>query len=163
MKRIVLAASAAAALALMAAPAFAADSVLAGTVTAICTVAAAPSEAVSLTAGTNLSPLSIQCNAPGGFTLAVSSAKGGQFAHSNASIKDHYNYKLAIPGLFGATSLATTKTVSSAGASGPFSARLPDFVSGPANFPMSVSDVVLDGKPFAGTYSDTVTFAITAN
>jgi len=155
MNRIVLAASAVSALAMMAAPAFAGDLTVSGTVTAVCTVSAPANEAVALSGSTTLPPLSIHCNDPQGFTATVSSAKGGVLKDADTGNRDSYGYKLAITGLMQATSLASPVSVSSV------SARTQRaYVTGPQEFPMSLTDVTLSGAGFAGTYSDTITFTI---
>ncbi|MFJ6023063.1 hypothetical protein ACIQC9_00525 [Brevundimonas sp. NPDC092305] len=147
----------AAALSALAAPAYAQSSdsmTVNGVVPAICTIATTGDAVVNLASGSQaVGGVTIQCNDPQGFTTTVGSANGSALVNTEA------------PGSFYAYTMNSSPwggvrfgvPVNSSEIGGASAYVTPQFIS------LDISVGAVTGPAFAGSYTDLVTFTISAN
>lgn len=154
MKRILIPAVA---LSALAAPAFAQSSdsmTVSGAVAQICTITTTGDALVNLLSGSqDVGSVTIQCNDPQGFAVTATSENNSALVNTRAP-GSWYAYTMnSTP--WGAVRFGTPVTSSEIGGAG-------SYVT-PQTIDLDISIGAATGPAFAGTYSDLVTFTISAN
>ncbi|MFJ6023062.1 hypothetical protein ACIQC9_00520 [Brevundimonas sp. NPDC092305] len=152
---------AAAALSAIAAPAFAQNDSMTvnGSIPAVCSIQAPGDATVNLASGSSqaIGGVTIQCNDPQGFTAGASSANGGKLVNTEAA-GSSYAYTLTVEGMPGNFPLTqATQSIDAGGLGGAAWAINPQVVN------LGVAIGAQNGPAFSGTYSDVITFSISAN
>lgn len=111
---------------------------------------------VALSGPTQLGNVTIQCNDAQGFTASVESANSGQLKDSNSPT--YFDYTLSAPG-FSARQLTSKVTVNSTTYGNAAAAA----AVGGIPLAVTLNIAAQHGASFAGTYSDVLTWDITAN
>lgn len=158
MKKLVIAAAVSAiAFASPALAASTANTIITANIASVCTIGAPGLEGVILGGAKVIGNLDLQCNSAGGFTAGVSSANNGKLTSGVSNNTTTYDYQLNIApyGTFTPTSgPAGANITANPGDTSLLAAK---------HLPINVIVGTANGPEFAGNYSDTLTFYITAN
>jgi hypothetical protein len=141
-------------------PAFASTTTaVSTTIDPVCTLTGpANNNMVKLTGGTSLGNVTVQCNDAAGFTASVSSANSGLLKDASSHSPTTFAYNLNFGA--GGTHTVDSPVVVNSAAYGTAAAAA---AVGGIVLPVTLNITAQNGASFAGTYSDVITWDITAN